>query len=166
MKDIYIGIDPGLDGAVCIIDPKKDIIIFFDTPTLTIQRGKSKKREYNINSMADFFIEVSRSNPSARIKVALEKIHSMPGQGVRSMFSMGEGFGIWKGIIAARLLPLELITPQAWKKAMMAGMGKEKDASRQKALQLFPDLSDKLNLKKHHGRADALLIAEYSRRIS
>lgn len=159
----YIAIDPGLDGAVVIID--KNNIRFFDTPTLEIKRGKSKKREYNVNSMADFIIHESYDS-TTNIKVGLEKIHSMPGQGVRSMFSMGEGFGIWKGIIAARRLSLELITPQAWKKAMMSGMGKDKDASRQKALQLFPQLSEQLKLKKHHNRADALLIAEYLKRIT
>jgi crossover junction endodeoxyribonuclease RuvC len=129
----YIGIDPGLSGAIAIID--NGDIRFFDTPVLEIVRGKSKKREYNVNSMADFIIHESHSSSTVEIKVGLEKTHSMPGQGVRSMFSMGEGFGIWKGIIAARQLSLELITPQAWKKAMMSGMGKDKDASRQKALQ-------------------------------
>ena len=111
--------------------------------------------------MSKIFIDLA---PWNSIHVALEKVHSMPGQGVRSMFSMGEGYGIWKGIITALGYPLHLITPQEWKKEMMGGMGKEKDASRLKAMQLFPKIADQLQLKKDHGKADALLIAEYLRR--
>ena len=96
--------------------------------------------------------------------IGIEKIHSMPGQGVASMFSMGEGFGIWQGILQAFFMPTTFITPQAWKKALMAGMPKEKDASRIRAIQLFPSVAEELKLKKHHGRADALLIAEFLRR--
>ena len=96
--------------------------------------------------------------------VAIERVHSMPKQGVASSFKFGMGFGIWLGILAALRLPHELVTPQAWKKLMLAGMPKEKDASRQRAMQLFPDVD--LSLKRHHGRADALLIAEWLRRTA
>ena len=99
--------------------------------------------------------------------VALEKIHSMPGQGVRSMFSMGEGYGLWKGIIMTLGDPMILVTPQAWKKVMMQGMGKEKDASVLRASELFPHIADQLVTprgRKLNGRADALLIAHWCRR--
>lgn len=158
-----IGIDPGLDGAVSIIYENGEVV-FFDTETLDIVSGRKKKREYNINANADILRLPLQVFTKGNIVVILEKIHSMPGQGVRSMFSMGEGFGMWKGIIAGLNLSMELITPQKWKKAMMDGMGKEKDASRQRAIQLFPQCSENLKLKKHHGRADALLIAEWGRR--
>lgn len=151
---IKIGIDPGLDGAVAVnIDGK---IIFYDTPTLTIKSGKKNKRLCNPLLMAD----ILRQYKDEDVHVVLEKVHSMPGQGVASMFSMGEGFGMWQGIIAAFQIPITLVTPQAWKKKTMAGMGKDKDASRQRALQLYPQLSGDLKLKKHHGRADALLLTE------
>lgn len=156
---IIIGIDPGLDGAVYKLDLNDNTYMFFDTPTLEIKNGKKKKREYNIALMSGILKKYDYNKDD--VKVILEKIHSMPGQGVRSMFSMGEGFGIWKGIITALGYQLHLVTPQAWKKEMMQGMGKEKDASRQKALQLFPHFTEELKLKKHHGRADALLMAEY-----
>jgi crossover junction endodeoxyribonuclease RuvC len=68
------------------------------------------------------------------------------------------------GILAALNIPHELITPQSWKKSMMNGQPKEKDASRLVVMRLFPEVSDRLQLKKHHGRADALLIAEFLRR--
>ena len=78
------------------------------------------------------------------------------------MFSMGQGLGIWKGIFAALGIPCDMVTPQRWKKLLMDGMGKKKDASRLRASQLFPDVG--FPRKKDHGRAEALLIAEYLRR--
>ena len=159
-----IGIDPGLDGALCYLGNDMNIL-FFDVPTLEIRSGKKKKREYNVNAMANIFYRLPDDTVNDQsIIIVLEKIHSMPGQGVRSMFSMGEGFGIWKGLVAGLGMRLELVTPQAWKKEMMDGSGKDKDASRQKAIQLFPKIADNLSRKKDHGRADALLIAEYGRR--
>ena len=87
----------------------------------------------------------------------------MPGQGVRSMFTMGYGVGVWTGLLVGLLLPYNRVTPQRWKKLMMDGIAaKDKDASRHRAQQLFP-LAD-LRLKKHDGRAEALLIAEYGHR--
>lgn len=166
---ITIGIDPGLDGAVAVISEGihgnaqgKTQYNLYDIPVLNVKSGKKNKRQYNIAEMVKI-ISLHKYQESV---VALEKVHSMPDQGVASMFSMGEGLGIWKGIVTALELPITHVTPQAWKKVMMAGMGKEKDASRQRAIQLFPQLADQLNLKKHHGRADALLIAEFLRRTS
>ena len=156
---LYIGIDPGLDGAVAYLNDRDNSVILEDTPTLEVRSGKKRKREYNVSEMAHL-LDVDTED----VIVVLEKIHSMPGQGVRSMFSMGEGYGLWKGIISAYHMPLELVTPQAWKKVMMDGMGKEKDASRLKAIQLFPLSASNLSRKKDHGRADALLIAAYYRR--
>lgn len=72
---------------------------------------------------------------------------------------------MWKGIIAAYRLPLELPSPQRWKKEMMADMGKDKDASRLRAIQLFPVVANRLDRKKDDGRAEALLLAEYGRRL-
>jgi len=95
---------------------------------------------------------------------ALEKVHAMPGQGVTSMFSFGEGYGVWQGILAGLQIPFDLVAPQTWKKHTMRDCSKEKGASMVKALQLYPQAD--IRLKKHHGRADALLIAEYLRRTA
>ena len=148
---IHIGIDPGLDGAVAILSDGKEPYIF-DAPTMMV----GDKREYDIPTMANIFRNVDSS-----ALVGLELVHSMPGQGVRSMFSMGHGLGLWKGILGALQLRYTMVTPQRWKKALMDGMPKEKDAARLRAQQLFP--TAELHLKKHHGRADALLIAEFIR---
>jgi crossover junction endodeoxyribonuclease RuvC len=95
---------------------------------------------------------------------SIEQVHAMPGEGAVGAFSFGTGYGIWLGLLAALQVPHQFVTPQAWKKLMLAGGAKEKDAARLKAMQLYPCVADRLTLKKHHGRADALLIAEWARR--
>lgn len=154
----YIGIDPGLTGAVAIIGSSD--IVFSDIPILNVLTGKKNKPEYNIAEMVRMIKEIIK-NDQRSFCVGIEKVHAMPKQGVTSSFNFGKGYGIWLGIISAFEIPYTLITPRAWKKVMMEGMGKEKDASRLRAIQLFPQCAQELNLKKHHGRADALLIAEY-----
>ena len=89
----------------------------------------------------------------------------MPKQGVSSSFCFGEGKGMWEGILAALNIPVELVSPQRWKKEIMADQGKDKSAARFKAMALFPSLADQLKLVKHDGRAEALLLAEYGRRL-
>lgn len=158
-----IGIDPGLSGAVAVlqdgdtyIGPHRKYVI--DTPVLNVEG----KRKYNANEMAHILCPFTQESD---VLVVLESVHSMPKQGVASSFNFGEGLGLWKGIIAAYGLPLELPSPQRWKKALLADQGKEKDASRFKAIQLFPDLAGQLSRKKDDGRAEALLLAEYGRRL-
>jgi len=157
---VIIGIDPGLDGAVCLIGSALDYIVIYDTPTLTVQGASGNKREYNHVAMA------AHLRPAAAKSVAyIEKVHAMPGQGVRSMFTMGVGLGMWMGILAGLEIPITLVTPQRWKGVMLDGMGKDKDASRLRAMQLRPRDTEFFQRKKDDGRAEAYLIAEYGRRI-
>lgn len=164
--NIIIGIDPGLDGAVAVLGYSDDrpgfdgAPILFDTPTLTVRGAKGNKREYNLHEMAKFL----RQFTAVPSRVFIEKVHSMPGQGVRSMFSMGYGAGAWAGILAALDFSYSYITPQRWKGVLLDGMGHDKDAGRLRAIQLFPAQSDLFARKKDDGRADAILIAEYGRR--
>lgn len=155
-----LGIDPGLTGSAVLLDER---VTFFDTPTLNVGRGKQTKRQHSVTEMAMWLRTVRLNFPS--VLAVLEATHSMPGQGVRSMFSMGEGFGIWKGLLAGMGIPFELVTPQRWKAAMMNGQGREKDAARFKAMQLYPSVAEQLSRKKDIGRADALLIAAYGQRV-
>jgi crossover junction endodeoxyribonuclease RuvC len=159
---IYIGIDPGLNGAVGVITPEAEHV--FDTPTMVVS-GVKEKRICNAAAMAVLLKPFGCSTRQPDVLVVLEAVHSMPKQGVASSFSFGEGLGVWKGIIATLGLPLEMPSPQRWKKAMMADMGKDKDASRLKAIQLFPSMASQLSRKKDDGRAEALLLAEYGRRL-
>ena len=78
------------------------------------------------------------------------------------MFTCGLGMGVWLGILAALALPHSRVRPQVWKKAF--SLGKDKEAARLRAMQLFPGAE--LRLKKHHGRAEALLLARYGQRAS
>lgn len=157
MRIHILGIDPGLTGAIAAITSAGNIELH-DCPILSI--GK----KHNCNPAAMAAILRGYQNSSEGLLVGIEKVHSMPGQGVASTFCFGEGYGVWLGILAALNICHELITPQAWKKSMMDGQVKDKDASRLVALRLFPEVGEQLKLKRHHGRADALLIAEYLRR--
>lgn len=170
----YIGIDPGLNGAVAVID--EDVIgqpglgymvEVNDTPTMKVESNGKVRNKYNTAAMADLlsYIYESKNMSERYVTVTLESVHAMPKQGVSSSFTFGEGLGIWKGIIAARGFSLELPSPQRWKKAMLTDMGKDKDASRLKAIQLFPSMASQLGRKKDDGRAEALLLAEYGRRL-
>lgn len=156
----FIGIDPGLTGAIVILAEKGDTGLFYDTPITQVKSGKKTKNEYLPSEMAGLLSGYTSQN----CHVFIESVHSMPGQGVSSSFNFGKGFGIWIGILAALKLPYTLATPQAWKKLLMQGM-KDKDAARIRAQELFPGCVSQLSRKKDIGRADALLIAEYGRRI-
>lgn len=151
-----MGIDPGLTGAIAVIAQNR--IELHDCPVVTV----GEKRMYNPAAMAMLLRSYQELHP--QLLVGLEKVHSMPGQGVVSSFGFGEGFGIWEGILASLCIPHQLITPQSWKQSMMAGQPKSKETSRLVVQRLFPEMGDRLQLKKDHGRADALLIAEYLRR--
>ena len=152
---IYIGIDPGLTGAITIIDEDIHII---DTPITVIKSGKKNKRVYIESEMAKILIPYRRMQGMA----VIEKQTSMPGQGVASTLSIGIGEGLWLGMLAALQIPYDRITPQSWKKEMLTGMGKEKSASCYKAQQLYPDgeffgpRGGALD-----GRGDSFLMARY-----
>ena len=163
---IYIGIDPGLSGAVAVIQDTEAYfgehrIDVFDTPTALVE-GEKTKRKYLVPAMCRLLVQYAKRND---VLAVLEHVHSMPKQGVASSFCFGEGKGMWEGILAAFEIPTELVSPQRWKKAIMADQGKEKSAARFKAMALFPSLADHLKLVKHDGRAEALLMAEYGKRL-
>lgn len=167
---IYIGIDPGLGGAVGVLNdgpilggpPTPLCPMVYDTPTALVKGSKTKRK--HLPSAMAFILEPFK-DWSNDVLVILENVHSMPSQGVSSSFSFGEGKGLWEGIVAAYHLPLELVSPQRWKKTIMADQGREKDAARFKAQQLFPTLTEQLTRKKDDGRAEAILLAEYGRRL-
>lgn len=156
---MIVGIDPGLGGALVTLGSNSDTPFFYDTPILKI----GKRKDYDILEMKRILFSINPLSCVDGCHVFLEKVHAMPQNGSIGNFRLGYGFGIWLALIVGVGLPYTLVIPQRWKKTLMDGMGKEKDASRQRAMQLFPKAVDKLNLKKHHGRADALLIAAFGR---
>ena len=94
------------------------------------------------------------------IKVIIEQVSAMPGQGVTSMFNFGQSFGILKGICSAMQLPMLFVRPAKWKKYFNL-INSEKDASRTKAIEIFPYFSTQLSRKKDSNQADAILIASF-----
>ena len=157
--DLYVGIDPGLDGAVAVIDVKRSLISVQDTPTITVKKGKKQRRLYLESQMATILENVRASGHV--VCVGLENIHAMPGQGTVSMFNMGVGFGLWLGLLAALRLPLRRIEPAKWKREMGIAVGSDKAQSIVRALQIFPLADQLLKRKKDDGRADALLLAAW-----
>ncbi|MGJ8524158.1 hypothetical protein R84981_002877 [Carnimonas sp. R-84981] len=99
--------------------------------------------------------------------VMVEKVGAMPGQGVTSMFNFGVSYGKVLGILESKGIPYRLVTPQAWKKKVLAGTAKDKDAAIGFVSRAFPDvdLTPGRKKKPHDGMADALCIAEYGRQL-
>ena len=152
---IIIGIDPGINGAISVIENKK-IIEVYDTPTMI--DGKKNKRQINGAQVTNIFKE--RLNGEKQVVVVVEHVNAMPGQGVTSMFNFGQSFGVIKGICAALNLPIYFVRPAKWKKHFNL-IKTNKDASRTKVIEVYPEISSKLHRKKDSNRADAILIALY-----
>jgi len=152
---IIIGIDPGISGAISIIENKK-ILEVYDMPTMI--DGKKNKRQINSAQVTNIFKE--RLNNNKEVVVVVEHVNAMPGQGVTSMFNFGQSFGVVKGICAALSLPIYFVRPTKWKKHFNL-IKTNKDASRTKVIEVYPEVSNKLHRKKDSNRADAILIALY-----
>ena len=152
---IIIGVDPGINGAISIIENKK-IVEVYDTPTMI--EGKKNKRQINGAQVTNIIKE--RLNSKEEVVVVVEHVNAMPGQGVTSMFNFGQSFGVIKGICAALSLPIYFVRPAKWKKHFNL-IKTNKDASRTKVIQVYPEISSKLSRKKDSNKADAILIARY-----
>ena len=152
---IIIGIDPGISGAISVIENKK-ILEVYDTPTMI--EGKKNKRQINSAQVTNIIKE--RLNERKDVIVVVEQVNAMPGQGVTSMFNFGQSFGVIKGVCAALSLPIHFVIPAKWKKHFNL-IKTNKDASRTKVIEAYPEISSKLHRKKDSNRADAILIALY-----
>jgi hypothetical protein len=150
---VVIGIDPGLAGAVAVLGATGTLEALADTPTLTLKVQRGTKHAYDGPGM----VTMLRSYADRQAHVLIEEAQPMPRQGTRSMLTLGFGYGLWVGILATLQLLYTTVRPAVWKKAF--SLGTDKEASRLRAMQLFPGAE--LRLKKHHGRAEALLLAHY-----
>jgi crossover junction endodeoxyribonuclease RuvC len=154
---LIIGIDPGITGSICFFEDGK-IIDVIEMPSMA--EGKKNKKQVN---GAQIFYEISlkiKNLKKEEIKVVIEQVSAMPGQGVTSMFNFGQSFGILKGICSAMQLPMYFVRPSKWKKYFNL-INSEKDASRTKAIEIFPYFSSELSKKKDSNKADAILIASF-----
>ena len=152
---IIIGIDPGVSGAISIMENKK-VIEIHDMPTMI--DGKKNKKQVNGSQVTNIIKE--KLNKNNEIIVVVEHVNAMPGQGVTSMFNFGQTFGAIKGICAALGLPIFFVRPAKWKKHFDL-INSSKDASRTKAIEMYPSLSDQLSKKKDVNKSDAILIARF-----
>ena len=150
-----IGIDPGLSGAIAILENNK-VLRIFDIPTMT--EGKKNKRQLNSALLVDLLRENIANTED--VAVVVEQVNAMPGQGVTSMFNFGQTFGAIKGICAALNLPIFFVRPSKWKKHFEL-INSSKDASRTKAIEMYPKLSNQLAKKKDVNKSDAILIARF-----
>jgi crossover junction endodeoxyribonuclease RuvC len=154
---LIIGIDPGISGSICFFQDGK-IIDVVEMPTMT--EGKKNKKQVNGSQI---FNEISfrvKKLDKKDVKVIIEQVSAMPGQGVTSMFNFGQSFGILKGICSAMQLPMYFVRPTKWKKYFNL-INSEKDASRTRAIEIFPYFSGQLSRKKDSNKADAILIASF-----
>ena len=152
---IIVGIDPGVSGAICILNKGK-IIELYDMPTMV--DGKRNKKQVNGAEITNIFHKELLHE--INVKIIIEHVSAMPGQGVTSMFNFGQSFGVLKGICAALKLPVYFVRPVKWKKHFNL-INTEKDASRTKVIETFPYISSRLSKKKDANKADAILIARF-----
>jgi crossover junction endodeoxyribonuclease RuvC len=150
---LTIGIDPGLSGAIAVLDQAGELVSVSDLPII-----RDKSLAWVDGDALQVMLKNALSGRPCRAYV--ERVGSMPGQGVASSFQFGCGFGSILGVLQATLISMVLVTPQTWKRSY--GLGNDKHASLHKARLMWPRAD--LRLAKHEGRAEALLIAEYGRR--
>ena len=152
-----IGIDPGISGALCFMEHGK-IIDVIDMPSMA--DGKKSKKQVNGSQVVNEIKRYTKDKKIEDVKVIIEHVSAMPGQGVTSMFNFGQSFGILKGICSAMQLSVYFVRPAKWKKYFNL-INSEKDASRTRAIEIFPYYSSHLSRKKDSNKADAILIASY-----
>ena len=154
---LVIGIDPGISGSICFLNDGK-ILDVIEMPTMT--DGKKNKKQVNGSQI---FNEISKRINNIDVKevrVVIEQVSAMPGQGVTSMFNFGQTFGILKGICSAMQLSMYFVRPAKWKKYFNL-INSEKDASRTRVIEIFPYISSQLSKKKDSNKEDAILIASF-----
>ena len=154
---LIIGIDPGISGSICFFEDGK-ILEVIEMPIMT--EGKKNKKQVNGAQIYNEFLKRINKKDDQIIRVVIEQVSAMPGQGVTSMFNFGQSYGILKGICSAMQLPMFFVRPAKWKKYFNL-INSEKDASRTRAIEIFPYFSTQLSKKKDSNKADAILIASF-----
>ncbi len=154
---LIIGIDPGISGSICFFEDGK-ILDVIEMPTMN--EGKKNKRQVNGAQIYNEITDRINKLQNQDVRVVVEQVSAMPGQGVTSMFNFGQSFGIIKGICSAMQLPLYFVRPTKWKKYFNL-IKSEKDASRTRVIEIFPYFSSQLSKKKDSNKADAILIASF-----
>jgi crossover junction endodeoxyribonuclease RuvC len=157
MTNLVVGIDPGLSGA-CALIGQSGLIAVADMPIMAKGAGAGRvKNEVNAAALNQLLRDwINGSNDD--VICVVERVSSMPNQGVAGVYSLGDTCGVIRGVIAARGYPLTYVTPQRWKKYY--GIASDKELARAKAIQLYPACAD-LARKKDHNRAEAILLSRW-----
>jgi len=150
-----IGIDPGVSGAVGVLTESGRYVDVFDMPTVLANKTGNRQMVSPID-LANL-IRKALINAPADVVAITEGVHAMPDQGVASVFAFGKSYGILLGVLAALGISTHIVSPAKWKGFF--ALGREKDQSRELAQRMWPDAP--LGLKKHHNRAEALMLARY-----
>lgn len=156
-RALTLGIDPGLSGAICMLDREGAVRFVRDLPVV---RDRSLAW-IDGGEMQSLILNERGGYP---VVAMIERVSAMPKQGVSSSFQFGVGFGSILGVLQALAIPIEFVTPRVWKKSY--GLDSDKKAALHKARLLYPDQGLNLRLAKHDGRAEALLIARYARSVA
>ena len=158
---LFVGIDPGKDGAVVAIDETgivRDVALTKELFTVPI--GKGSKREYDATAMGDY---LTKLHATQGVKlVAIEKQQARPGQGRTSLCALGVGYGLWLGVVGTLGIPFSVVHPSTWQKDVLRdvpGVGKGRAILLCK--QRLPDLELAPGRKKksHDGIADTACLA-------
>lgn len=154
----YIGIDPGITGAVAVIDETGDLVAVHDLPTVPDGRGKSAS-----GHVLDFIGIAALLAPYKGAKAALERVASRPDMARTAAFSFGGSYEICRCALKSNGSPLHLYAPSAWKSDLniiaTTDSNAKKEITRGMALDLWPAHRESFSLKRHHDRAEAALIA-------
>ena len=168
----WLGIDPGLTGAVALIQPDGRVR-FWDTPfTVTVDKGEKTKagnpkvrRRYDRPKMVSI-LSAAQILGEGGVSAVIEDVHAMPKQGISGAFSFGLGKGLWLGILEAKMIPLREISPVRWTRMLLRDLPKRDGAAVVRASELYPAIAGQLRSRRGAlllGRADALLLAHYGR---
>lgn len=158
MTTYTLGIDPGVNGALALLDERGECRGVLDMPTLAAGGAKGRRI---LDGPA--LIRWLRKLPPGRVRAWLEEVSSRPTDGHVAAFSFGRTYGVTETALTAAGIPYRTVRPQVWKKAM--GVLADKDQARHRASQIIPSGAEHWPLKKHDGRAEAALIAEYGRHL-
>jgi crossover junction endodeoxyribonuclease RuvC len=150
----YLGIDPGAEGAIAVLDDDGRLVAVADMPTIELRVGKTNRERVSPAGLRTLLLEHADCTICA-----VEKVGGMTGQSASASFTFGYACGLLEGVLAALLMPVAPVTPQAWKKS--AGIAAGKGAAREAAMRTWPAQAHLFARKKDDGRAEASLIARH-----
>jgi hypothetical protein len=142
-----LAIDPGVNGAFAVLGKQGEFVDMGELPRFA--------KALSAVELAAIF---TMHRPALTV---IEKVASRPGQGVASVFTFGCAYGVCIGVACGSDVPVSFVTPTRWKTHFRL-TGQPKDSARELAIRLYPNTAKMLGLKKHHGRADALLLARFA----